>query len=117
MAAISIATFNFDDVVKGDMIDISIDIEGIDLTGKTLLCQWRENYDKDVVVEFNETDGSLVKTIVSTTKTTVQFLKYSSSMDVIIGTYLHSIIMFTTDEDVQTLAKGTVSIVSQITIP
>lgn len=116
MAAIEIGLFNFDNVVTGDMLDVTIDIAGIDLTGKTLKCQWRESYDTAAVVELKESDGSLIKTVVSSILTTARFVKNSTAMKIPMGIYKHKIIMYTTSEDVQTIAEGTAEVVFQITL-
>lgn len=127
MSAIIPGIISFQNVYQLDMFDISFDIEGIDLTGKTLKCQVRENADSDVVLEFNEDDDSLIKTIVTTNKTTVTFYKDSVDMDIpvlseapaAIVYYQLTIIAFTDDsdiEDVETIVKGTMNILPQITI-
>jgi len=116
MAAIIAGTINFTDVYFGDLFDVTFEITGIDLTAKTLRSQLRTAYDTEIVLEFKETDGSLTKTVNSTTSTTVQLLKTASLMEIPLGTYQHTIIMYTTDEDVQTIINGTMTIIPQITI-
>jgi hypothetical protein len=127
MSAIQTGTIAFTNVFQYDMFDNTFDIEGIDLTGKTLLCQVKESPDSAVALEFNEDDGSLTKTVVSSTKTTVTFYKDSQDMDIpplfekgssSISYYL-TIVMFTDDADigdVQTIVEGSMEIVPQITL-
>jgi hypothetical protein len=127
MAAISPGNISFRKVFQYDLFDITFDIEGVDITGKTLLMQVRENPDAAVSLEFMESDGSLTKTVVSTTKTTVRLYKDSHDMTVeplfqkgesSISYYL-TIIMFTQDadiEDIITIAEGTMEVVDQITL-
>ena len=127
MSAIQTGTIAFTKVFQYDMFDNTFDIEGIDLTGKTLLCQVKETPDSAIALEFNEDDGSLTKTVVSSTKTTVIFYKDSQDMDILplfekgsssISYYL-TIVMFTADsdiEDVQTIVEGSMEIVPQITL-
>lgn len=116
MAAIITGTINFTNVYAGDLFDVTFEITGIDLTGKILQSQLRATYDTPIVLEFKESDGSLIKTVVSTTSTTVRLLKAASLMEITPGAYQHTIIMYTTDEDVQTIVNGTMTIIPQITI-
>lgn len=119
MAAIVPGILVIQDVYQYDLFDISFDIEGINLTDKTLRCQVREEAGTTIVLDFNEDDGSLSKTIVSTTKTSVRLLKDSADMDVAEGTYMFTIIMFVDDadiDDIQTIVKGTITILAQITV-
>ena len=131
MAAIEVGILRIREVFQGDLLDITFTIEGINLTGKTLKCQVRENADSDPVLTFEEDDdsvlSSLTKTIVSTTQTTLRMYKRADEMDIeplpLVGRirtkYLLTIIMFTDDsdiEDIETIIEGTMEVVPQVTI-
>lgn len=127
MSAIQTGTIKFSNVFQYDMFDITFDIEGIDLTGKTLLCQVKESPESVAILEFNEDDDSLTKTVVSSVKTTVTFYKDSQEMSLpplfdvgqtIIPYYL-TIVMFTDDSDIEdtlTIIEGTMEVIHQITL-
>lgn len=117
MAAIEIGYLYIEDQYQNSKLDFEFDIEGIDLTGKTLLCQAKSSTRSDVAIEFKETDGSLEKTVVSETLTTVRFYKGATEMDIIPGVYQHTIIMYTESDadDTEVIAKGKITIINQIT--
>lgn len=116
MAAIIQGVLNFKNVYTKDLFDVTFDIEGIDLTGKTLKCQVRETPDSPLIVEFSEDDSSLIKTVVSATLSTVRLIRDSKYMDIEPRKYYHTIIMYSTDNDVQTIINGYFDIIPQITV-
>ena len=115
MSAIILGKLTLDEVIHGDLFDITFDIEDINLSGKTLLMQVRLEQDLPVIVEFKESDGSLLKTVTSNILTTVRLLKSSVAMkQVQLGFYKHSIIMYTSADDEQTIIDGLFTVVEKI---
>lgn len=113
MAAIEVGILDFEDVVKGDLFDVSFDIEDIDLTGKTLLMQVKK--DDTLIIEFKESDNSLTKTVVSTVKTSVRIIKTPTLMNTVtVSVYPYSIIMYTAADDEQTIVEGNFYVVTKI---
>jgi hypothetical protein len=126
MAAIQPGVIRFNNVYQYDMFDVTFEITGINIGGKTLKCQVRESADTPVVLEFIESDGSLIKTVVSTTLTNVRFYKESEEMklpplsepNMTPKYYQLTIIMYTDDsdvEDVVTIVTGTMNVIAPIT--
>jgi len=129
MAAITAGVLSFRDVFQGDLFDVTISITGINLTGKTLECQVKENKDATAVLTFAESDDSLQKTIVDTDTTTLRFYKEAADMadipplsargDRPFLRYYLTVVQYTDDsdiEDTQTIIEGTMEIVPQITL-
>lgn len=118
MAAIQVGSVNFTEVYQHDMFDITINVDGLDFTGKTLKMQVREEVDGAVKVDFNETDATLTKTELSDGSWDVRLYQDANVIEMDAGTYYHTIIMYTDDsddEDVQTIIAGTMTIVNQYT--
>jgi hypothetical protein len=125
MAAIQVGTLNFDNVYQHDMFDITFSITGesggpaeIDLTGKVLKMQVREEVDGAVKLEFNEDDGTLTLTENSDGTYDVRLYQDAEVIDMEAGVYYHTIVMYTDDsniEDVQTIIAGTMTVVNQYT--
>lgn len=115
MAEITPGLLNFTQVFRLSEFKQEFDIEDYDVTGKTLLMQVRLNEDAEPVLEFNEDDTSLTKTVESTTKTSVTLLMDASKMDMPIGIYHYTIIAFTSSDDIDTIIQGLIKIVPQYT--
>ncbi|MBU0973859.1 MAG: hypothetical protein KKC20_24690 [Proteobacteria bacterium] len=127
MPAIEVGRLRFRNVFVGDLFDVTFQISGIDLTGKTLRCQVRKDKDSEPVLTFSEDDNSIQKTIVSTTLTTVRFYKTADEMANIpilsvgvrpILLYYFTVVMFTDDsdvEDITTIIEGDMEVVPQLT--
>ena len=108
-------------VIKGDMLDVSFDIEhDLDLTGKSLraevIADPVRSATSGVVLSFNESDESLVKTISTSTLMTVRLYKKASDMEIAPGKYLIAVAMGTDPEfeDRQTLVRGKVNVLVEI---
>ncbi len=118
MAAIECGIISLTNVVRGDMLDVSIGVEhDLDLTGKTLYAEVRRNDDAPVLLKFMELDSSLVKTVSSAQLMTIKFYKPASAMNIPDGNYQIAVVMGTSPgyEDKQTIIRGTVSVISEIT--
>jgi len=118
MAAIEKGIIKLENVVSGDMLDVTIEVRhDIDLSGKTVYAEMRRNKDLDLVLKFQEADGSLVKTVASPQVMMLRFYKPASAMELDIYTYKMSVIMGTAPsyEDKQTIIEGTVGVVLEIT--
>ena len=116
MAEIVAGAMNLEDVRHGDLFDVVFDVEGIDLTGKTLFCQVRREMDAEVCLTFRESDGSLIKNVVSSNLTTVTLRKSSTFMKSVSPyAYKYDIIMFTTNDDEQTIIEGKINVIPRIT--
>lgn len=127
MPSIIPGIIHFNQVYQFDEFDESFQLSGIELDGKELKCQVRTDPDTEVVLEFNQQDGSLAKTETdSMLITTVTLYKRGDEMSIpplfefgkASVRYHLTIIMYTPDadvEDVQTIVKGDLEIVHQIT--
>ena len=80
MAAIQTGTINFDQVFTGDLFDVTIEIDDIDLSGMELEMVVFDDPDVDPILTFSEEDGSLTKVVNSSTKTTIRLLKQATDM-------------------------------------
>jgi len=135
MAAIEVGILRFREVYQGDMLDVTIDIEGIDLTGKTLKMQVRKTPTSEAVLTFEEDDApssgglnSLTLTVNSITNSTVRFYKTAQEMADITPLsynvrpskkYALTVVMFTDDDDIedtQTIIEGDMEVIEQITL-
>ena len=112
----------FNEVVKGDMLDVSFDVQhDLDLTGKTLYAEVvvdpTKNASSAPILKFRESDESLVKTIVSDTIMTIRLYKQASDMEIASGKYLISIVMGSDPdfEDKQTIIRGKMTVLVEIT--
>jgi hypothetical protein len=118
---------HFTQVYQYDEFSEIFDIVGLDLEGKKLLCQVRTEPDAEVVLEFSEDDGSIIKDSTdSSLTTTVKLYKRSDEMTIpplfdfgqsSVKYYL-TMIMYTEDsdiEDVVTIIKGDLEIIHQFT--
>lgn len=120
MAAIQIGTLNFKQVFVGDLFDVTFDITSINLTGKTLVMTVFDEPTNTPILTFQESDGSLVKTVVSTTLTTVQLLKHGGSMVIPVlaetspeNRYYLLLKMYSVITDKQTILKGYFEVVDK----
>lgn len=118
---ISIGYIEFNEVVKGDMLDVSFDVQhNLDLTGKTLRAEVVNDPARSAisstVLSFIESDGSLVKTIDSDMLMTIKLYKKASEMEIASGKYLISITMGTEPdfEDRQTIIRGRMNVLVEI---
>ena len=123
MAEIRVGKIRMKDHFTGDAINVSFQISGINLTGKTLFCQVRETIDSAPVAEFREDDSTLNKTINSTVLTTVQLVRLSTEpkipvlpITIPITPYILTIISFTSPSDIQTIVEGTLIVREQPSI-
>lgn len=117
MAAIIQGEIKIEGIYKGDEINLDFEITGINLTGKTLLCQVRKDANSPLALEFNEADNSLTKTVVSTSVTNMTLSRssiYTSKMSE--GVYKLSVVSFTNNTDVQTIIVGTLEIINNVTV-
>lgn len=112
----------YNEVVKGDMLDVTFDVEhDLDLTGKTLYAEVvvdpTKNASSAPVLKFKESDGSLVKTIATSTLMSVRLYKQASDMEIAPGKYLISVVMGTDPdfEDKQTIIRGKMTVLVEIT--
>ena len=106
---------DFEDVIHGDLFDVVFDIEGVNLTGMTLLMQVKKGMDKPVVCEFKESDNTLVKSVVTTSITTVTLHKSAVSMKLVpVGLYQYSIVMYSSADNEQTIIEGKFDVVVKI---
>ena len=119
---ISMGYIEFIEVVKGDMLDVSFDVNhDLDLAGKTLYAEVVADPTKyassGAVLKFREADASLVKTIVSDTIMTIRLYKQASDMEIASGKYLISIVMGSDPdfEDKQTIIRGKMTVLVEIT--
>ncbi|MBV5326138.1 MAG: hypothetical protein JZU65_00655 [Chlorobium sp.] len=116
MAALIPGTLIIEDHKYGDKLDISFDIEGIDITGKTLLCHWKTSPGNNPILIFKESDQSITKVILSTSKTSVRIYKPANEMRITPNKYFLTLIMFTNETDTETIMVGSATIVNQITL-
>ena len=119
---ISMGYIEYNEVVKGDMLDVTFDVEhDLDLTGKTLYAEVvvdpTKNASSAPVLKFKESDGSLVKTIATSTLMSVRLYKQASDMEIAPGKYLISVVMGTDPdfEDKQTIIRGKMTVLVEIT--
>lgn len=124
MAAIEIALIDFEEVVSGDMLDVTFDFDhdlGSLLTGKTLYSEVipdpSRNTSKEPVLKFSESDGSLTNTVISATRLELRFKKPASEMELPATKYLVSVVMGTLPgfEDKQTIIQGDFPVVFERT--
>jgi hypothetical protein len=103
---------NLSEVIIGDMINFTIPISGLDLTGKTLKMQWSEAWDQTPALTFQESDGTLTKSLVQGENTTnITLYQTSATMaNIKKGTYNIALTMFTGANDIQTIIKGTAKV-------
>lgn len=118
MSDITPGELEVDEIYTRDEVNFSFDLEGLDLTGKTLFSQWRKAFDTAVVAEFKESDNTLVKsdTNLQTLITTITFHLAASKNLIEPDTYKMTLISYSTVDNTQTIMKGTATIVPQITI-
>lgn len=103
--------------IRGDFLDVTLDFEGFDLTGKSVKAQLKKAPGQATPnLEFTDGDSSLVVDIIDTSNATIQFVKTSTEMAVLdVGQYYIDIQMFTDVDDVKTIGKGIFKIVQDIT--
>ena len=117
MAAIECGIISLIKVFRGDMLDVTIGVKhNLDLTGKTLYAEVREEQDADIILKLSESDGSLIKTITSETIMYLRFFKAASAMVVPRGSFQIAVVMGTLPdfEDKQTIITGTISFAQEI---
>lgn len=118
MAAIIIGVIEINNVVRGDMLDVSFGVQhDLDLTGKSLYSEVRREQDTEVILKFSELDNSLIKTVTSSQLMNLRFHKDASNMAVPVGAYQLSVVMGTAPnyEDKQTIIQGTLKVGREIT--
>lgn len=118
MAAINVGILDFDDIVRGELLDMSFDVEhDLDFTGKTIYSEVRKEMDSPVVLSFTEEDGSLTKTDASSTLFDLRFLKTATEMEINTSLYHFSVIYGTAPDfdDKQTIIVGKFNVIEEIT--
>lgn len=121
MAAILPGILNFKQVVKGDLFDVTIDfITAIDCTGKNFSLQVKKDPNSTLILEFEESDGSLTVGVASavpnTLKTTrtIRFYKPASEMMLNESIYRCGLMIWSDASDKQTFFAGTFQIVAYV---
>jgi hypothetical protein len=118
MAAITVGLIDFDEIVRGDLLDLTFDVQhDLDFTGKTIYSEVRKDMDTPIILKFKESDGSLVITTASSVLFSIQFYKSASDMDINTSKYQISVIFGTAPnyEDKQTFITGNFNVVEEIT--
>ena len=127
MAQITAGIVRLTKVFQNDLFDLTLSITGIDLTGKSFLCQVKETPTSTPVLEFTEAqdsseEGSLIATILSSSSATIRLVKTAPEMNIPVlpltypkTLYNFTIVMYTTLDDVQTIIEGTMDVVNQYT--
>jgi hypothetical protein len=120
MAGITRGLISIDDVIRGDMFDLSFDVthDLSNFVGKILYSEVRVDQDQDPILIFKESDSSLTRTVNSSTSFTIRFQKTALQMSTLdLGTYQITIVMGTSPDfaDKQTIIDGTFTIVDEIT--
>lgn len=113
MSAIEPGELIIEDHKSGDKIDITFDIENVDLTGLTLKCECKVTPDSEPALVFLESDGSLAKVVKSATLTTVLLIKTAPAMAIPPNLYGLYIIAYSSTTDVNTIVEGSLEIVKR----
>jgi hypothetical protein len=103
--------------VTGDAFNIKFEVEGLDFTGMSVRSHFRKEINQttpDLICLTS--DGSIQVNIVSVTKSELTFIKTPAQMAALIpGTYQYDIEVYSTANDVQTICRGSLKVIKDIT--